>query len=48
MYELPGHLKRLLGYHYDRRLRVYDFLASLDTSELAMDMRVGHTSIRNR
>jgi len=39
-------LNELLAYHYDRRERLYEFLAKLTTAEFARDIKVGWQSIR--
>lgn len=45
MFEISGTLKRLLGYHYDRRERLYSFLSTLKPNQLTDDLRIGHGSI---
>ncbi len=39
-------LRELLAYHYDRRERLYDFLAQLTPEEFARDVKMGWQSIR--
>lgn len=40
-------LQELLDYHYDRRERLYDFLATLTPAEFTRELHVGWGSIRN-
>lgn len=39
-------LKELLGYHYDRRERLYQFLEQLPPEHLTADLRVGWRDLR--